>query len=224
MKTKIAFATLSLLVGTLTLGAASVTADDTNPKFYGRTVGQWSALWWNWATAFSLAETPPAQEGKVDCSLGQPPGKVWFLAGSFEGTVERFCRVPANKALFFPIVNSVYWAPEDCSTVQECREFALIRPVVELVCEVDGKPCVYRNLILREQSPPFKLAIPDGSFLTEFGYAPGDRFPSITDGYYVILPPLSKGKHQIHFKGSTGDSFQGEPSFTTEVTYHLIVK
>jgi hypothetical protein len=240
MKTKLAYATVAVLVSALALGAAQATAEDrdptyygkphgpwtAHPKFYGNTIGEWSAKWWNWVTVRPLSEVPTAQEGVIDCSVGQPRGKVWFLAGSRVGdrVLERTCTVPKTKALLFPLRNAVAWAPDDCATADECRElFRNYFDVVELVCELDGEPCHFHNPIIREQSPPFTLLIPDDSYLVELGIAAGDRFPSIADGFWVMLPPLRKGEHTLHIKGARG-SWETLPTFTSEVIYHLTVE
>lgn len=62
MKTKTARRCLaSVLAGALGLGAALAVADDTNPKFYGKTIGQWSGQWWNWVVAFPFDDLPTVQ-------------------------------------------------------------------------------------------------------------------------------------------------------------------
>ncbi len=89
---------------------------------YGKTYGQWSATWWQWAY-----QTPwkgpngrrnllVAPDGHVDCGFGQTSNKVWFLAGTFTSTAapgqptalaaNRQCTVPRGTKLFFPIVNA----------------------------------------------------------------------------------------------------------------------
>jgi hypothetical protein len=81
--------------------ATSVTALSANPL-----LGPLSAGWWKW-----IAEQPAStnllfSESGVNCGQAQPPGPVFFLAGSAVGPVTRSgCTVPAGKAIFFPIVN-----------------------------------------------------------------------------------------------------------------------
>jgi hypothetical protein len=44
---------------------------------------------------------------------------------------------------------------------------------------------------------------------------------SVSDGYWVMLKPLSPGRHDIHFGGTF---FEGEPfEFTMDITYHVNV-
>lgn len=89
----------------------------TQGKLYGKTYGEWSAKWWQWAYSIPASHSPVLLEGDVDCTLGQQ-GPVYFLAGKATVlpddpdelpivlTGERWCSIPQGKALFFPIVNA----------------------------------------------------------------------------------------------------------------------
>src|ERR1019366_10633013 len=86
---------------------------------FGRTYGEWSAAWWQWAFSIPVASHPLFDNG--DCSTGRS-GPVWFLGEKFcmpsspagcSGTVTRSCSVPASKALFFCIVGDEDSAPEE---------------------------------------------------------------------------------------------------------------
>jgi hypothetical protein len=46
-------------------------------KVLGKTYGEWSAKWWQWAFDSNFAQFTA---GDVDCSAGQK-GAVWFLGG-----------------------------------------------------------------------------------------------------------------------------------------------
>ena len=154
-----------------------------------------------------------------NCDLGQS-GAVWFLASTFGfGEWERECEVPAGKALFFPIVPAVFWAPEDGLTEAAVRAGAnaSMDGVDMLECTIDGVPL--EDLFgQRAESPAFTL--PD-TLLVDFGFLPGDRFPAVADGYWILLAPLSRGEHVIHFSMhiETGP-FAGSEH---EVTYLLTV-
>src|SRR5438132_1286978 len=71
-----------------------------NSAPYGKSYGQWSEAFFQWA--FSLPVTAHPLFDTADCSAGQS-GNVWFIAGNFTGTpVVRNCTIPVGKALFFP--------------------------------------------------------------------------------------------------------------------------
>jgi hypothetical protein len=142
--------------------------------------------------------------------------------------------VPANKALFFPILNALFGAavggcgPTNpgvaCNLLDLRVATAATMDSVTLKASVDGQPLTKtqgNNLDLklqRVQSPVLTIAYPNNSVL---GFAKGTGAPNVSDGYWLLLPPLPAGKHTIYFKGViTGGTFNG---FVVEVTYNLTV-
>ena len=106
--------TLSVLM----LGLIGIVQADgpAQGKLYGKSYGEWSANWWQWAHSIPASYSPVQLEGDVDCMLGQQ-GPVYFLAGKaivldpddtfpVELTGERYCSIPRGMALFFPLVNA----------------------------------------------------------------------------------------------------------------------
>ena len=78
------------------------------PMASGRDLGDLTADWWNWAL-----QKPSPLEGSYNggpkCDGNYVKG-VFFLAGAALGAppkVERTCTVPANKPIFFPVVNVI---------------------------------------------------------------------------------------------------------------------
>ena len=61
----------------------------------------------------------PAEQNPILDTTGEfaavgQSGQVWFLAGSFgSDPVSRTVTVPSGKALFVPIFDSLWWAPDD---------------------------------------------------------------------------------------------------------------
>ena len=54
--------------------------------------------------------------------------------------------------------------------------------------------------------------------------APTGPTQMVSDGFYVFLEPLSAGKHEVHFAGTTVDNpTTGTTRLAIEVTYHLTV-
>jgi hypothetical protein len=210
---------------------------DPQAVAYGSTYSEWSAEWWQWAGSIPAAEHPLFDH--ADCSQGQA-GPVWFLGGkfcaagdtcSFTGVV-RSCNVPLGKALFFPIFNG-----EDNPVEENLAEnpgnpaFQLIAAmrkvesdgldgVTSVSCSLDGVEIPHLKERFRVQSPTFAFTVPADNFLAALygnsAFAAGTYFPSVADGWYVMLPPLRPGNHVIHFKGVAG-------SFQLEVTYNLHV-
>jgi hypothetical protein len=200
---------------------------------FGTTYGELAGEWWNWALQFPYPENPLNDPDGRYCDLGQK-GKIWFLAGTWfdpPGT-ERYCTVPTGKAIFFPIINGNSFYPDfplegdvcddpDLSPEEQvrCDVNDDVDPTDVLQCEIDGVPLqdLFRY---RAESPEggYTLSIPEGSILNQFGYDSGDRYPAVADGYWILLPPLSKGEHVIHFHGE-----MAEGAFILDMTYYLTV-
>jgi hypothetical protein len=224
------------------VGARSAGKGNPNPRIlpvdshaYGTSYSELAAEWWKWA--LQTDPNPVADPTGEYCCEGQQ-GKVWFLAGTFEGNVVRQCTVPAGKAIFFPIVNSVWWDPEDVLDYLGGDEAAyallsyeekadilyeLVGAFIDMVdileCEIDGVP-VQDLYSYRVQSPPFSSTLAVFGDIQDPPYPNADmeRDPLTADGYWLLLAPLSAGEHTIWFSGGiTG-------GFVTEVTYELTVE
>jgi hypothetical protein len=193
----------------------------------GNSSGEWSARWWQWALSILAATNPGLDETGASCAEGQS-GPVWFLAGAFFGGVfERACTVPPGKALFLPIVNAAFGAAVfDCEptqpgvpcniTVLRAAAAASMDPVT-LEASIDGVP-IRHVRDYRVQSPVFSVTLPEGNVVD---VPSGTYAPMVSDGYWLMLAPLSAGAHTIHFTSSiTGGPFAGTE---TEVTYHLTI-
>jgi hypothetical protein len=190
--------------------------------------GAWGARWWQWVFSIPVSRTPLIDATGARCAEGQS-GAVWFLAGYFIGdpaltSVTRACAIPAGKTLFFPIVNAEYdpWGVEPAPTDDELRDD--IRGVIDgttaRYATLDGVaiPRLDRG---RGAAGPFTFEIPAGGddLLTYWGYpgAPRTLDRAYSDGYWLMLPPLTPGRHVLRFGGRFAD---GSPM---DVTYHLTV-
>jgi hypothetical protein len=162
--------------------------------------------------------------------VSETPGeeKWWFLAGTFDGsTVERTCTMPAGRWLFFPVVNGAYALsdPEDTEEVarQAVNEFidsVLLDPDLSMSVSVDAK-----EVLQRADSPLFAITAPNDNI---FGLEPGS-YDAVADGLWATVPPLSKGRHTVHFELSApnADLNPDEPGaegFFQDNTYRLTVK
>ena len=84
--------------------------------------------------------------------------------------------------------------------------------------------------IVRAQSPKVSAYLPEDNIFTDpdnGNIVPGgvnDRL--IAEGYWVMLPPLTRGEHDLNLHGaqcSENDDGTIEKPFETEVTYYLHV-
>ena len=221
------FAALLLFATALPAGAEPIDA-----KAYGKSYGEWSAAWWQWIRSVPADVLAPdgvspghplIAEGDVDCSIDQPRGPVWFLAGTGGEAATRNCVVPRQKALFFPLINTMFANAEgEDLTVEEKRDAVnIIALACRLDSTLDGTPTVFSLPTVRSQSPPFLIetATPD-----IFGEDALVDQEAVADGFWVLLPPLPKGEHILHFTGSVCDPDTGEAFFTVDVTYNLLAQ
>ncbi len=210
-----------------------------NSHSHGKTYGEWSAQWWQWAFALPVDDHPLFDT--ADCSKGQS-GSVWFLGGTFAaieipdtdppvilGKAERTCTLPVGKALFFPLINVEASTLEgNGETEEELRaaaEFYSDFTVPEsLFCTINGQ--AVRNLpAFRVQSPLFHFEVPDNNIFQYFGLdiPEGSSSPSVGDGFYVMLAPLAVGKHTLHFGGMNDYTSVSGPIFIQDITYEITV-
>ena len=204
-------------------------ADNINPgvysidsRPYGISYPEWTAKWEQWLISMPQqinAATDPT--GKY-CSQNQN-GPVWFLAGTAGGSAERTCTVPATKAILFPIVNSEcsYLDTPTAKSISDLVACAKQDPnrAINLQVTLDGRNFQQLDKY-RVTSPPFNATfIPNNIF----GYHAAST-QVVVDGFYVLLQPLSSGKHELHFSGLTPPASAGGSPFIVDVKYHLTVQ
>lgn len=171
-----------------------------------------------------------------NAALGQG-GPVWFLAGTFGGRAERTVTVPAGKALFFPIVNQVWvnlpdwgdspWSKDQASYARDLIG-AVIDTAYDMACQIDGVPVkhIAGYRFSTAKGDEFMVEFPAGDIWGLVGnqtpggeiFLPGSYGPSLQDGVYLMLAPLSAGTHTIQFTAGTAGGFH------LEVLYHLTIQ
>ncbi|MDH0867711.1 hypothetical protein [Mitsuaria sp. GD03876] len=172
----------------------------------------WSQRWWEWAMSFDNDTSPVADRTGLQCGNRQN-GDVFFLAGTY-GTARtmRTCRVPADKYLFFPLINYVVVPTRQgqptCAKVVSDAE-RITDGAELLVLEIDGVR--YDRLQRHRQASP-------ECFNAWTRHPSGARlYPSASNGYYVMLKPLPRGRHTLSFGGAL-------PGMSQAVTYTLFVE
>jgi hypothetical protein len=123
--------------------------------------------------------------------------------------------------LFFPVGNGFCAGDPgfDFAAEQACAT-ALAASLSNFSAEVDGRPITSLNSgvldnYYRALSPEFDLVLTADNI---FGAPAGTYTPGAADGVYLMLAPLSRGQHTIHFHAD----FTGT-SNVVDATYFLTV-
>ena len=132
------------------------------------------------------------------CGVNQA-GPVWFLAGGY-GTskIHRECDIPSDKYIFFPVINVLHF-PRDPYVHLTCDEVKRAASVNNqhldsFMVEIDGQKFINPVFYRQSSSSCFDL----GARTSGANKAP-HAYPSATDGYWIMLKPLSIGNHKIAF-------------------------
>ncbi len=220
------------------------TAYSRDSVIFGRTYGEWSAAWQQWADSMPAAAHPLFDT--APCSEGQS-GPVWFLGGKFCNTENpecpsepavRSCTVPAGKVLYFPVLNFACLNGEAekgfCGPagpfITQMRAFLAdgIDQTIKLKVTVDGKAIkgecgkpVDLKKDFRVQSTVYTAVMPEGNLLQAIGEEAigAGTYWGVDDGVYVMLMPLPKGHHTLNFKGRFP-----QYDFSLDFTYKLTVE
>ncbi len=219
-----------------------------NSAPYGKTYGEWSETWFQWS--FSLPVTSHPIFDTADCSAGQSGHVWFIGGNYTGTPVTRNCTIPAGTALFFPILNfwadntdcSNGQRISDGNSEGFLRSLAasVMDQAANLSCTIDGVAVQGLTDPLltpyRVQSPTpggFSYTVPGSdNILTFLGLACWSNtegtpiqvdaavYHPISDGFYILIVPLSKGRHVIHAHGEIGN-----PSvFTEDFTYNITVE
>jgi hypothetical protein len=233
MKVRMRFGCAVVVLGLLASPASAQTAQvqaraapivlPLTAQVEGKGYAQWSAAWCQWA--LSLPVEPYLDPDGRFCALGQD-GPVWFLAGT-DGSFDtrRECRVPLGKHLFLPVINMLQQTPlgvKKGKTVMSCDRLQALVAVnndylASAVLLIDGVPV--RNVAsYRVRS--------DGCFPMYPDLPEDDRYTTplaVSDGYWLLIPPLSMGKHTIVVGANYGAPEGGYHRMVQNFEYVLIV-
>lgn len=212
---------LSALAAVAPAPGVGVIPPDAVP--HGLTYAQWSSRSWQWMATAPLDHSPGLDETGADLAFGQS-GRVWFLLPNFTGGVtSRTGTVPAGTMLFISLVAFETSSREGYGeTEAELRSAAasVIDLVTDLSCEVDGIPVQGLSSFRFASAEMFSLTVPEDNIFDLWGVETpaGTYYPSVADGYYLMLAPLSAGEHTIHWHGAIS-----ELGYFPDITYHLTV-
>jgi len=174
-------------------------APDSEP--YGLTYALWTIKWWKWVLSTPKEKNPVLDKSGMYAAEGQCDPYVWFLAGTFGGSVLRKCNIPFGKAILMPIINY------ECSFADEPS----IKNVVDLELKCKSEIDDIKNLSFtidqlkltdmtayRIRSPMFDVYLKENNIID----AHEVHTKMISDGYWVLMKPLRTGPHHLMTSGS----------------------
>ncbi|HEX4120924.1 MAG TPA: hypothetical protein VH619_09930 [Verrucomicrobiae bacterium] len=234
----------SALAGLLLMGiAASASPAEVLPPSslpYGYSYEEWSAKYWQWTLGQSTNHYETLGDPGV-CS--GPASRVRFPGPSVIGgdaihVETNHITIADGTPLFFPVF--CLWedngnCPLSAFTTFTAAQLATFAEenwsaTTETSCTIDGVavPGMKNptNSVYNVISPPFSYttAEKDNVLAGALGATcvPGDFtiYPAVADGVYVMLAPLSPGKHTIHTVGVIGplDAPLAKSDRTIEIT------
>ena len=225
--TLFAFAVINSLSGIPSIQAQEISDNivavfppDSRP--YNLTYSEWTAKWVEWEYSIPEAVNPAVDDTGRNCANNQT-GPVWFLAGTFGGAVTRQCTIPSDKAILVPIILAVCDSATEPALDTEEELRACAKADQDLVI---GKEIIVDGVSVgsldsyRFQSPLLNLTYPENNIAG----IPPQTAKAVSDGFWILLEPLSPGNHEIHFKAALGDpTAVGIANFALDVRYLLTV-
>lgn len=198
--------------------------------FFGLSKEEWTERWWQWAYSVNKKQNPVLDETGAFVQKYQPEHEpVVFLAGGYEDEkLEREITVSSKKGLIIPpICCSWSYAELPKSNTPQDLIYACsldMSHVTVASLELDSKPVGLERIM----TEPFYIQMEKQNYFPEDIELPQHRLhkdgitTAISDGLWGFLEPLPVGKHIIHSKGSTRNSFTKD--YDNEVIYKITSK
>lgn len=179
--------------------------------------------WWQWAMHFSDQKSPLNDRSGARCAAGQR-GPVWFLAGGYGSSkIHRVCTVPPDKAIFFPLINMAAW-PEKGDRTYTCDQAKADaarnnETASGLFAELDGVAIqeLRQYRVSSEKCFNVFAQMPSAK-------RPYNAYPAASDGYWLLLKPLSKGHHVLKFGGRYNQNDSAYGQMVQDIEYELLVQ
>lgn len=211
---------------TLYLGQAYSAGQETyvsaDAPVSGISQNTYANMWWQWAASMPRKDSPVWDRTGSKCAVNQA-GPVWFLAGGYGSSlIHRKCEIPSGKFIFFPVINEVIY-PESAKDKPSCES-------VKKSVAIDNNHLISFKVIVdghKYVNPAFFRHASEKCF-DLYSRVPGAQkyppvYPTATDGYWVMLKPLSKGKHEISFRAEYNSGSSDYGNMEQDISYSLIV-
>jgi hypothetical protein len=191
--------------------------------------------WWTWLSAIPEDQNHPLRDHDgswtMEANAKYNKGDVYFLTGAYNVSATRNITVPYGTPIFFPVLDGGYWyAPnmweklaidfrnavpflEDVDIYKTMKEMARIDLAYNWSASLDGKPLESKRV-----ETVYTTHYPPGTF---YAYSDDSRtggdFLSFVDGYWVYIPRLERGNHELYYAAVS-------PDYVTEAMVNLDVR
>lgn len=209
----------ALLVSGIAPTLAAPTVVDPALPVAGHSQLSLSEQWWQWALGIPLATNPIADpDGRF--SAINNGGLVFFIAGTFGGSVTRNISIAEGRPVFFPIQNGIWVDTPKLPVAQygpNCLNqvpgdnlpddpvvcaLSFISPGQEdtssFFARLDGVNLLTFPSFRQISTAYFDVVLGDGNAFN----LPNDVYPSVADGHWVALTDLPVGPHLLEFGAS----------------------
>jgi hypothetical protein len=199
--------TLALVLITTSIASAGGANPGVLPptsRVQGLTYGEWSARWWQFVFSLPVSQNPLTGGTGENCAF-QRVGNVGLVVLNSTMDVPLKCEAPAGTMLFLELLDA------ECSTLegppfyggneQELRACAQAIVPTDLAASIDGVEIQNPGQYI-STSPVYDLVVPDDNIL---GVPGGTVGQSVAYGAFLMLAPLTPGKHTIHTHGVYSD-------------------
>jgi hypothetical protein len=167
-----------------------------------RTIGEWTGVWWR--KAIEAVDFPFPAGGSQPGALGDLGGPVFFaVASPGPGATTYTYTIAREQYVLLPLYTYVWMdqtSSDPCSDLPCARSLsdAFVRATTSLSVSIDGQPI--RHLFRHFEATPRLFYAP--SVPVDGWWAGGDPAAAglwfgFTSGYWLMLKPLSPGKHVV---------------------------
>ena len=174
---------------------------------FGLDMTRWSEDWWRWAYSLPTARNPNTTL-TADCDAGQE-GPMFFLPGYFAGgQTTRTCTVSRHQAIAVSLVSLLndYPCPDPTfapAPGQSLYDFLLAgataaqtSEVASVAASLDGRPFTDLASYHYDSQALFYLT-GDPSLTTIDSCVTGTRQAAVAESYFIVLAPLTPGRHVL---------------------------
>jgi hypothetical protein len=211
-----------------------------NASIGGMSYGDLGDAWWRWLVSIPGS----ALFGPGD--LGPTYGPVLLLGASYYTMgsvvpVERWVTISSGQKLFLPVSMGASWVRDTCldadgkcqqgwsvgdeeleETLRANVRTCITDTTVELHATVDGQPLRDLFRYFSESSRPFSCSYAPES-LPSLPESEGELPVVVTEGWSLVLNPLSPGQHVVTFGARAVNPSDSSVWCAAESIYHITV-